>query len=84
MSDGAVSRALVLEAPRRLVAPVVYQLCRSCPACLAAALDLLASGKCPFESLPRRCMSLDDAEDLLATAAGDRDGVPPVDGVPTP
>jgi hypothetical protein len=30
-----------------------------------AALDLLASGRRPFASLPRRCMGLDDAEDLL-------------------
>ena len=32
-----------------------------------AALDLLASGRYPFASLPRRCVGLDDAEDLLAT-----------------
>lgn len=49
-----------------------------------AALDLLASGRYPFESLPRRCVGLDDAEDLLATMAGERDGVPPVHGVFTP
>ncbi|GBE66137.1 putative alcohol dehydrogenase adh [Mycobacterium sp. MFM001] len=49
-----------------------------------AALDLLASGRYPFESLPRRCVGLDDAEDLLATMAGERDGVPPVHGVLTP
>ncbi len=49
-----------------------------------AALELLASGRYPFESLPRRCVRLDDAEDLLATMAGERDGVPPVHGVLAP
>ncbi|MDT5047742.1 MAG: alcohol dehydrogenase, partial [Mycobacterium sp.] len=49
-----------------------------------AALDLLASGRYPFASLPRRCVGLDDAEDLLATVAGERDDVPPVPGVLTP
>jgi alcohol dehydrogenase len=48
------------------------------------ALDLLASGRCPFASLPRRCVGLDDAEDLLATMAGERDDVPPVHGVLAP
>jgi alcohol dehydrogenase len=49
-----------------------------------AALDLLASGRCPFASLPQRCVGLDDAEDLPATMAGERDDVPPVHGVLTP
>jgi alcohol dehydrogenase len=49
-----------------------------------AALNLLASGRYPFASLPRRCVGLDDAEDLLATMAGERDDVPPVHGVLTP
>lgn len=49
-----------------------------------AALDLLASGRYPFEDLPRRCVGLDEAEDLLATMAGERNGVPPVHGVLTP
>jgi alcohol dehydrogenase len=49
-----------------------------------AALELLASGRYPFQSLPRRCVRLDDAEELLATMAGERDGVPPVHGVLTP
>ena len=49
-----------------------------------AALDLLMSGRYPFESLPRRRVRLDEAEDLLATMAGERDGVPPVHGVLTP
>jgi len=48
------------------------------------ALDLLMSGRYPFESLPRRCVRLEDAEELLATMAGERDGVPPVQGVLTP
>ena len=49
-----------------------------------AALDLLMSGRYPFESLPRRCVRLEDAEELLATMAGERDVVPPVHGVLTP
>jgi alcohol dehydrogenase len=49
-----------------------------------AALDLLVSGRYPFASLPRRCVGLDDAEDLLATMAGERHDVPPVHGVITP
>ena len=49
-----------------------------------AALELLASGRYPFESLPRRCVGLDDAEDLLAAMAGERDGAAPVHGVITP
>jgi alcohol dehydrogenase len=49
-----------------------------------AALDLLASGRCPFASLARRCVGLDDAEDLLATMAGEPDDVPPVHGVLKP
>ena len=49
-----------------------------------AALHPLASGRCPFASLARRCVGLDDAEDLLATMAGERDDVPPVHEVFTP
>jgi alcohol dehydrogenase len=49
-----------------------------------AALDLLASGRYPSASLPRRCVGLDGAADLLATMAGERDDVLPVHGVPTP
>jgi alcohol dehydrogenase len=37
-----------------------------------------------FENLPRRCVRLEEAEELLATMAGERDGVPPVHGVLTP
>jgi alcohol dehydrogenase len=49
-----------------------------------AALDLLASGRYPFADLPRRCVGLDGAADLLATMAGERDDLPPVHGVVTP
>jgi alcohol dehydrogenase len=49
-----------------------------------AALDLLASGRYPFADLPRRCVGLDAAEDLLAAMAGERDDAPPVHGVMTP
>jgi alcohol dehydrogenase len=49
-----------------------------------AALDLLMSGRYPFESLPRRCVRLEDVGELLATMAGERDAVPPVHGVLTP
>ena len=37
-----------------------------------------------LEAPRRRCVGLDDAEDLLATMAGERDDVPPVHGVLTP
>jgi alcohol dehydrogenase len=48
-----------------------------------AALDLLESGRYPFQDLPRRCASLDHAEDLVRSMAGE--GVPPpVHGVVTP
>jgi alcohol dehydrogenase len=49
-----------------------------------AALDLLTSGRYPVESLPRRCVRLDDAEESVATMAGECDGIPPVHGVLTP
>ncbi|MBV9351427.1 MAG: zinc-binding dehydrogenase [Mycobacterium sp.] len=49
-----------------------------------AAVELLASGRYPFESLPRRCAGLDEADDLLAVMAGERDGAAPVHGVITP
>ena len=44
---------------------------------LALVLERLAD-------LPRRCVGLEDAEDLLATMARERDDVPPVHGVVTP
>ncbi|OBA77726.1 alcohol dehydrogenase [Mycobacterium sp. 1164966.3] len=49
-----------------------------------AALDLLGSGRYPFASLPRRCVGLGEAKELLATMAGERDTIPPVHGVLTP
>ena len=49
-----------------------------------AALDLLASGRYPFADLPRRRASLDEAEDLVRSMAGESDEAPPVHGVVTP
>lgn len=49
-----------------------------------SALDLLASGRYPFEDLPRRTADLDGADDLLRTMAGEGDGAPPIHGVITP
>ena len=49
-----------------------------------AAIDLLASGRYPFEELPRRTASLDGAADLLRTMAGEGDETPPIHGVITP
>lgn len=49
-----------------------------------AALELLAADRYPFATLPRRCVGLDDADDLLATMAGERDDIPPVHGVLQP
>jgi alcohol dehydrogenase len=48
-----------------------------------AALGLLGSGRYSFDSLPRRCVGLDDAADLLASMAGERDDAAPVHGVLT-
>lgn len=49
-----------------------------------AALDLLASGRYPFEGLPRRCETLEGAEDLVRSMAGESETPPPVHGVLTP
>jgi alcohol dehydrogenase len=49
-----------------------------------AALDLLSAGRYPFAGLPRRCVGLEDAEDLLVTMSGESDNVPPVHGVLVP
>jgi alcohol dehydrogenase len=49
-----------------------------------AALDLLSSGRYPFADLPRRCASLDEADDLVRTMAGEGNEPPPVHGVITP
>ncbi len=49
-----------------------------------AALELLASGRYPFADLPRRCVGLDDVEDLVRDMAGEGSGDVPVHGVLTP
>src|SRR5207248_6491149 len=49
-----------------------------------AALDLLASGRYPFDALPRRVAGLDDLEDLVRLMAGDTDETPPVHAVLVP
>lgn len=46
-----------------------------------AALDLLASGRYPFGSLPTEVVGLDGASDLLARMAGEGSPAPPVHGV---
>ena len=53
-------------------------------AAYTVALDLLSSGRYPFESLPRRVAGLDGADELLATMAGESAGAPPVHGVIVP
>jgi alcohol dehydrogenase len=51
-----------------------------------AALDVLASGRWPFEDLPRRVVGLDGLDPLLRTMAGEGDPahLPPVHGVVVP
>jgi alcohol dehydrogenase len=49
-----------------------------------AALDLLASGRYPFEALPRRVTGLDGTDELVRTMAGEGNGPPPVHGVVAP
>jgi alcohol dehydrogenase len=49
-----------------------------------AALALLASGRYPFAELPRRVATLDDAEELIRSLAGEGDAPPPVHGVIAP
>jgi alcohol dehydrogenase len=46
-----------------------------------AALDLLATGRYPFDALPREVVDLDGASDLLARMAGEAWPAPPVHGV---
>ncbi len=48
------------------------------------ALDLLASGRYPFDRLPRRVERLGDAEDLIRTMAGEGAAQAPVHAVVTP
>jgi alcohol dehydrogenase len=51
-----------------------------------AALDVLASGRWPFEDLPRQVVGLDGLDPLLRTMAGEGDPahLPPVHGVVVP
>ena len=50
----------------------------------STALEILASGRYPFESLPRRTASLGDVADLLEVMAGEREAPPPVHGALVP
>lgn len=50
----------------------------------AAALELLATRRYPFEDLPRRTVGFDGLGALLVTMAGEGGGVPPVHGVLVP
>jgi alcohol dehydrogenase len=50
----------------------------------AAAFDVLASGRYPFDELPREVVGLDGAADLLARMAGGSGPPPPVHGVVAP
>lgn len=49
-----------------------------------SALDLLASGRYPFDELPRQVCGLDGAEELLRAMAGEAETAPPVHGVIVP
>lgn len=49
-----------------------------------AALALLATNRYPFAELPRRCVGLDQAKELLVAMAGEADVAPPVHGVLLP
>ena len=48
------------------------------------ALAMLASGRWPFEELPRRTVGLDGVAELLATMAGEASDPPPVHAVVVP
>jgi alcohol dehydrogenase len=48
------------------------------------AIDVLVSGRWPFDELPRRCAGFDDAEVLLQTMAGEIEGEAPVHAVLIP
>jgi alcohol dehydrogenase len=50
----------------------------------AEALDLLASGRHPFDGIPRRTVGLGGAEELLVAMAGEGPSPPPLHGVVTP
>ncbi|HEV8297950.1 MAG TPA: zinc-binding dehydrogenase [Acidimicrobiales bacterium] len=49
-----------------------------------AAVDLIASGRFPFERLPRRTAGFDDIGELLSTMAGEGDGDLPLHAVFVP
>lgn len=49
-----------------------------------AALDLVASGRYPFASVPRQVVGLDDVALLLETMAGESATTPPVHAVVDP
>jgi alcohol dehydrogenase len=49
-----------------------------------SAIELLKSGRFPFSDLPRRCVRLEGAEDLLRAMAGEGDLPAPVHGVLVP
>jgi alcohol dehydrogenase len=49
-----------------------------------AALELLATGRYPFDALPRRVVNIDTVESLLQSMAGESDDRPPVHGVFVP
>jgi alcohol dehydrogenase len=49
-----------------------------------AAIDLLVSGRFPFEELARRTAGFDGIEQLVQTMAGETDDEPPVHGVFVP
>lgn len=49
-----------------------------------SALELIASGRYPFEELSREVVPLEGVAGLLATMAGETDEVPPVHGVVRP
>ncbi len=48
------------------------------------ALGLLASGRYPFDDIPRRVVGLDGVAQLLETMSGEGGGTPPVHGVVVP
>jgi alcohol dehydrogenase len=48
------------------------------------ALAMLASGRHPFDELPRQVVGLDGLPSLLELLSGERDGIPPVHGVLAP
>lgn len=50
----------------------------------AAALDMLAACRYPFDALPRRVVALDGADALLRSMAGESEQAPPVHGVVAP